>query len=50
MIKNFLINWFSDVWYCRMFHSAYGINGKWHCDKCNLTYDKRLGDNFTGPK
>lgn len=49
MIKKCLINWFGEVWFCRMFHTAYGKKNKWYCDKCNLTYDKRLSDNNLGP-
>lgn len=49
-MKKLLIKYFGEVWYCRMFHTAYGISvDKWHCSKCNLTYAKRLSDNDTGP-
>lgn len=49
-MKKLLVKWFGGVWYCRSFHSALGTkDNKWHCDKCNLTYDKRVSDDDLGP-
>jgi len=49
-MKKLLVKWFGNLWYCRNFHSALGtIDNKWHCDKCNLTYDKRVSDDDLGP-
>lgn len=47
---NFLKKILGKELYCRMFHTAYGKNDKWYCEKCNITYDKKIGDSNTGPK
>lgn len=39
--------------FCREFHTAFGDKNdkkKWYCPKCDISYDKRLSDDFIGPK
>lgn len=48
-MKRLLIRFFGAVWFCSMFHTAYGTpDKKWHCKKCKLTYDRRPSDNYIG--
>ena len=48
---NIMKKLFSKEWYCRMFHTAYGTkDNKWHCEKCDITYDKKLSDCDIGPR
>ena len=51
-MKKCLIKWFGPLWFCRMFHTTYtdhANTSNWYCDKCNLSYEKKLSDNDTGP-
>jgi len=42
---------FGKKWYCSTFHTSYGTkDNKWYCEKCNITTDKRLGDDDCGPR
>jgi hypothetical protein len=35
--------------YCEMFHTSYETkDNKWYCKKCNITTDKKLGDDDCG--
>lgn len=50
-MKKILIKFFGKIWYCRMFHSQHtdGDNNRnWYCDKCNLSFRKRLSDDDLG--
>lgn len=50
-MKNLLKKTFGTDQYCNMFHTSFGTkNNKWHCQKCNITRDKRLRDDDCGPK
>ncbi len=39
-----------EVDYCRLFHPSFEGDGKWVCHKCDISLDKKISDNFTGPK
>jgi hypothetical protein len=50
-MKNLLIKWFGEKWYCNMFHTSYGIKWKpnyYRCPKCKITHYTPFID--TGPR
>jgi hypothetical protein len=52
-IKAFLIEKMGKERYCKEFHEAFGDKNdetKWYCSKCDISYNKRLSDNYTGPR
>ena len=51
-MKKLLIKLFGKESYCRLVHcilSDKNDNIKWYCEKCNISYKKRLSDRATGP-
>lgn len=49
-MKKLWIKLFGEVSYCRTFHTSYGENNQWHCEKCGIFYDKKMSDDSTGPR
>ncbi len=50
-MRNWIKRLFGEIGYCRFFHTRYGIKNTnlQHCDKCNLTYENKLSDDYLGP-
>ena len=49
-MKKLVIKLLGKDLFCILFHTKYGVDDKWRCDKCDLLFDKKFSDKYTGPK